>query len=814
MGDIHVPLVGNAWFIGLVALLHFALVSMGGLAPLVIYLAEGSARKRGNAHLNRLIHEFLTLALEIQVVGGILGSGIVVALIGLRPQVLTLVVNLFFWFVVLQLFAFIIGLGFLFAYYFTWSKAQSRHRLWGLIGAILLLVPYVVFSAAAGFLNNPGSWPESGSLWAAVFNPVTVPSLLHRAAAGLSMIGVLIVAIYALRRRGKTGEERAYLDYAVGWGSRLALHALEAQVILGVVRILVMRPEGQRMIMGGSLTGLWIAGIVLGVAAWVFLRVSRRRPALQARDVIALAIVPVLGSLWLMGATRSLERGEFSIAGVMDRQDEIVQLPESYQVADEVSGEMVFQTGCGGCHPGAAGDALALARERHPDPASLAAFLRDPASAGVAMPPFGGSGDELTGLVAYLLDLPVDEVALGPEVTGPGAEEPAAEVEPLSLGEYIVLAWNDLGMHCFMGDYSSFAVLPPANTLWAQVIRRGVEPEVMPAGLTAEYSFPEITDPVPHTNFWDYAPAYGWDLEPGIGLAGFGVAGEMHDKADHFVAELVPIVDTNDSGLWDPFPMFDVDVQDASGRTVAQTRNVAPVSSEMSCDICHSGGPASELRVTMENILQLHDQKVGTSLLESAQAGKPRLCASCHASPALGIMENQGASTTFSTAMHGAHADRMDRGGVPENICWACHPGPRTQCQRGAMSQVGITCIDCHGGMAEVGDASRTSWINLPQCETCHTSELGRASLLHIAEPNQHLTWSFGVLYRNRTAHGGIYCAACHGSPHAIYPSRNERDNEQALLLQGQAGIIGTNCTVCHAEQPEAPFWHFQPAEQ
>ena len=38
------------------------------------------------------------------------------------------------------------------------------------------------------------------------------------------------------------------------------------------------------------------------------------------------------------------------------------------------------------------------------------------------------------------------------------------------------------------------------------------------------------------------------------------------------------------------------------------------LSSEMSCDICHSGGPASELRVTMENILQLHNQKVGTRL--------------------------------------------------------------------------------------------------------------------------------------------------------------------------------------------------------
>jgi mono/diheme cytochrome c family protein/uncharacterized membrane protein len=813
MGEIQVPFMSNNWFIGVIALLHFALVSMGGLAPLTIYLIEGAGIRRDNPHLRRLAKEFLTLALEIQVLGGILGSGLVVALIGLRPQVLTLVVNIFFWLLVLQLFCFIGGLAFLFAYYFTWGKPASRHRLWGVIGAILAVVPYVVFSAAAGFINNPGGWPESGNIWAAVFNPVTVPALLHRAAAGLSLIGGLLMAIHALRRRKKADEERAYHDFVVEFAAKLTMRALEVQVVIGIVRIFVMRPEGQRMIMGGSLTGIWIAGIIFGLLAWLLLLFATRlRPAIRSTSVMLLVLVLVLASAWAMGITRSRERGDFSMAEIMKRNDEIVTLPPAYLAAETPAGEAIFASNCGGCHPGAAGDALALSRQRHPDPVELAAFLQDPGSAGVAMPPYSGSNEELTALVAYLLDAPADQVALAPAPaeTTPAATEPAPAAAALDLGDLVLLAWNDLGMHCYMGDYSVFQVLPPANTLWAQAIVRDVLPRLMPDGYSVEYHFPEITDPVPNTNFWDYAAAYGWDLEPGVGLAGKTVAGEMDRHEDHFVAELVPIVDKTDAGVWDPFPMFIAEVLDAAGAVAAATTNVAPVSSEMSCDICHSGGPANELKETMRNILSLHDASNGTSLLSMSERGKPPLCAMCHASPALGIMENRGAPMAFSAALHGFHADKMDGAGVPENICWACHPGPRTQCQRGAMSAVGITCIDCHGGMEEVGDPARTPWFNLPQCETCHTAELGVGTLTTIVEPNQHLTWTFSNLYRNRTAHGGIYCAACHGSPHAIYESLLDRDNVQSVQWQGEAGFIGKNCTVCHTVQPEEAFWHFR----
>ena len=56
--------------------------------------------------------------------------------------------------------------------------------------------------------------------------------------------------------------------------------------------------------------------------------------------------------------------------------------------------------------------------------------------------------------------------------------QPGAPVAPQS-DEYAVLAWNDLGMHCYNRDFEYLAILPPANTLWVQVIKVGDPPQIV-----------------------------------------------------------------------------------------------------------------------------------------------------------------------------------------------------------------------------------------------------------------------------------------------------------------------------------------------
>jgi hypothetical protein len=44
---------------------------------------------------------------------------------------------------------------------------------------------------------------------------------------------------------------------------------------------------------------------------------------------------------------------------------------------------------------------------------------------------------------------------------------------------YTLLSWNDLGMHCYNRNFQDLAVLPPFNTLWAQVIEVGDPPRIV-----------------------------------------------------------------------------------------------------------------------------------------------------------------------------------------------------------------------------------------------------------------------------------------------------------------------------------------------
>ncbi|KXK44177.1 MAG: hypothetical protein UZ05_CHB002002687, partial [Chlorobi bacterium OLB5] len=58
--------------------------------------------------------------------------------------------------------------------------------------------------------------------------------------------------------------------------------------------------------------------------------------------------------------------------------------------------------------------------------------------------------------------------------------------------QYVLLGWNDLGMHCSNKDFSKIGILPPYNNVFAQLIKKqpGQLPLVVNTGFTVEYSIP------------------------------------------------------------------------------------------------------------------------------------------------------------------------------------------------------------------------------------------------------------------------------------------------------------------------------------
>lgn len=354
---------------------------------------------------------------------------------------------------------------------------------------------------------------------------------------------------------------------------------------------------------------------------------------------------------------------------------------------------------------------------------------------------------------------------------------------------YLVLAANDLGMHCGQSDYSEMLILPPFNTLRAQVIRRsGGEPNLVTSGVTVKYAILNNTHSADKTNFWDFSfPALGAPM-PDVGITGTTLQGTMAappSGTPDFAAVGIPITPIDDSGREVAYNIATVSVE-RNGSVVASTQAIVPVSTEMSCNLCHSTPGVS----TATDILRAHDRLHGTNL----ESRKPVMCAECHSDNALGAPGQAGVSS-LSSAMHTAHASRMSTLNLT-NTCYACHPGVRTNCQRDIHSARGMTCTSCHGGMAQVGAPTRQPWLQEPSCGSCHQA---RRPTFDFEQP--------GVLFRNAIGHKGVKCISCHSSPHAITPAVTETDNIQAGLIQNHTGVIN-DCTACHSNGPPGAFFH------
>jgi len=378
-------------------------------------------------------------------------------------------------------------------------------------------------------------------------------------------------------------------------------------------------------------------------------------------------------------------------------------------------------------------------------------------------------------LVSVLLFLSLIFTGIGFGVSGANA----------AGDKYIILGWNDLGMHCYNSDFRDMAVLPPYNTLWVQVVKVGNPPVIVTQGINVTYSFQDNSYSAGKTNFWSFdQQLFGVDLKPNVGLKGKGLTGRMDLALDHFVAEGIPLTEFNDSTptVSQPYQLAKIVVrQKSTGLVLARQTVVTPVSSEMRCDKCHNdngtANPAIHTGRIATNILTLHDKNEGTKLMSQ----RPVLCATCHGSNALGA-PGDPTLPNLSNAMHARHS-----GKVPNTLngCYNCHPGPKTHCLRDVMSvEEDMTCISCHGPMQKVA-LNENPWLNEPRCDSCHD----------VTQDN--------ALYRFSKEHGGLYCEACHDSTHAIAPSSNPRDAIKFKALQGSNGPL-TECTVCHTVMNDA----------
>jgi len=230
------------------------------------------------------------------------------------------------------------------------------------------------------------------------------------------------------------------------------------------------------------------------------------------------------------------------------------------------------------------------------------------------------------------------------------SEQPAPGTPQAGDGDHAVLAFNDLGMHCADLGSWPFSVLPPFNTVNAQVVRKGsrgaARPQLLddgqvqlrysaassandpagpgsinstsqnwPPGSTAGSAqlrksdfwdlfdgsgtiaallFPGL-DPLPDEGLQTVANADHGRYMPGIGDPYYANAPQDFSAYDPghawFTAQGIPITSIDDQGRLNSYPLMRVQAFDtATGEVLATTDAVVPVSTEVDCRDCHGLG--------------------------------------------------------------------------------------------------------------------------------------------------------------------------------------------------------------------------------
>ena len=402
---------------------------------------------------------------------------------------------------------------------------------------------------------------------------------------------------------------------------------------------------------------------------------------------------------------------------------------------------------------------------------------------------------------------------------------------------YKVLAWNDLGMHCACPTFEGFLLLPPFNTLHAQVYKYGGnDPVVMTQSalttdkVTLNYAMVENTDANlqadPYFASWiinapklfpGFAPVVGGKV---IGLAGNGLYGTMKENTNLLAFEAVGIpaypipvtgknvmTDPLGGSSRDPYLTANVTVKNSAGTVLASTSTVVPVAFG-GCCTCHlslagsMGYPATPAG-SFAALGVMHAKN--TSGINIAMidpdgdgVGGPVRCSWCHWDPAMGEASAPGwpaatkllagatftlkkSTMSFSQVLHKFHNESALVKTYNANIntdCYACHPGNGINCYRGVhKGKTTMVCTDCHGNLTQRTAANQLAnpWLkaSLP---TCTTPALG-------------ITSAFACHSRSET--GGT-----------VYPA-NPAFAGSFINGRGHKGSI--DCQTCHGS-PHAEY--------
>ncbi len=849
--------------IALISILHVYIAHLAVGGGLFIWLTDRKAVRENDENVLGYVRKHTKFFLLLTMVfGGVTGVGIWF-IIGLVNPVGTsaLIHNFVFGWAIEWVF-FVGEIVALLIYYYKFDKMSTKSRLTiAFFYFFFAWLSLFIINGILSFMLTPGAWLDNQQFWSGFFNPTFFPSLIFRSAMAFMIAGLFGILTTVFLAKSD------FRDKMLRYSGKWILYPVIV-LVLSAYWYYASIPDfafTTNFELNSEMATTLMVFVVFSIAVVILGAYFLVKSAKPVQIFIAFVLI-ISGLMWMGGFEYSREyaRKPFVVSDFIYSNSIYKANLEKYnedgfltnakwvnvsEVTDEnlnEAGEELFKQQCSACHTIGGTRNDILPRTEMFTMNGMMSQLTGQGKVLTYMPPFVGNEREKEALAAFIVNK-LHNKSTDMSLPSYDIDEFEYEVPQFDIAndEYVLLVWNDLGMHCISDSDPWFVILPPANTLEAQLIKRGEQPQIIKDGVEIVYEVEEQhKNPAKHVEFWKYAKTiFGADLEPNVGLQGHGMSGkfEFNPDVNSFQVHAIPVVPYRDDGKYNPYPMFDVKAIDkATGETLIATKVVAPTSTEMGCINCHGGewrvpGVSGVSDETAINILKAHDKNEGTTLYQDALNGKPKMCASCHPDAATG-MEGQPGHMSLSASLHSWHANYMHAEGG--DACMMCHPANpegNTRCSRGIHNTFGMTCVNCHGEMEEHAMGllkaqdnkeraewmirnlnsvnvpnheeivPRKAWLNQPECTNCHVD---------FEQPEVFPAFNEWVdypeLFRIRTDPAGMRCEACHNSPHAIYPATNaiisNMDNVQPMQYNKNIFPIGSedNCELCH--KTDMPF--------
>ncbi|MCP4040852.1 MAG: cytochrome C [Gammaproteobacteria bacterium] len=201
-----------------------------------------------------------------------------------------------------------------------------------------------------------------------------------------------------------------------------------------------------------------------------------------------------------------------------------------------------------------------------------------------------------------------------------------------------------------------------------------------------------------------------------------------------------------------------------------------------------------------------------TDCLRGAMANGGMLCQDCH-----GDMEQVGSDFTRNVSpgnpgafeLGGDFYTNANQPRVPwanEPGCGSCHTGDAMDNLAGSADVV-VNPADTDTNIDGIrlfqafrtGDAKATPIVPTNKRFAENVIDANNPAVSGPADPRI----GNPMLYRISTGHAGVFCEACHGATHGIWPNKNPaaNDNVAAVQLQGHTGTV-SECSACHTQDP------------